>query len=86
MSGSAQPIGVFDSGLGGLSILRHVRARLPHEHLIYVADAGYAPYGNRIRWRAAGTALAERTGGAARPPRRPVRDNLLTVDWSFVAP
>ncbi|WP_336671014.1 class I SAM-dependent methyltransferase [Tsukamurella sp. USMM236] len=48
--------------------------------------AGYAPYGNRIRWRAAGIALAERTGGAARPPRRPVRDNLLTVDWSFVAP
>nr|WP_041944495.1 methylase [Tsukamurella paurometabola] len=48
--------------------------------------AGYAPYGNRVRWRAAGAALAERTGGAARPPRRPVRDNLLTVDWSFVAP
>ena len=41
------PIGVFDSGLGGLSILRHVRARLPHEHLIYVADAGYAPYGDK---------------------------------------
>lgn len=41
------PIGVFDSGLGGLSILRHVRARLPHEHLIYVADTGYAPYGDK---------------------------------------
>ncbi|KXO90125.1 methylase [Tsukamurella pulmonis] len=48
--------------------------------------AGYAPYGNRVRWRAAAIALAARTDGAARAPRRPVRDNLLTVDWSFVAP
>ncbi|GAB3129762.1 hypothetical protein GCM10027289_12990 [Tsukamurella serpentis] len=48
--------------------------------------AGYAPYGNRMRWRAAAAALAERTGGAARAPRRPVRDNLLTVDWALVAP
>ena len=41
------PIGVFDSGLGGLSILRHIRAQLPHEHLIYVADTGFAPYGDK---------------------------------------
>jgi glutamate racemase len=44
--GSA-PIGVFDSGVGGLSVLRHIRAQLPHEHLLYVADAGYAPYGDK---------------------------------------
>ncbi len=48
--------------------------------------AGYAPYGTRMRWRAAAADLAARTGGAARPPRRPVRDNLLTVDWALVAP
>ncbi|WP_019202138.1 hypothetical protein [Tsukamurella sp. 1534] len=48
--------------------------------------AGYAPYGNRVRWRAAAAVLAVETGGAARAPRRPVRDNLLTVDWGFVAP
>jgi glutamate racemase len=41
------PVGIFDSGLGGLSILRHVRAQLPHEHLLYVADTGFAPYGDK---------------------------------------
>ena len=41
------PVGVFDSGLGGLSILRHIRAQLPHEHLLYVADTGFAPYGDK---------------------------------------
>lgn len=38
---------MFDSGLGGLSVLRHVRSQLPHEHLLYVADSGFAPYGGR---------------------------------------
>jgi glutamate racemase len=41
------PIGIFDSGVGGLSILRHIRAQLPDEHLIYVADTGFAPYGDK---------------------------------------
>jgi glutamate racemase len=41
------PVGVFDSGVGGLSVLRHVRALLPHEDLVYVADSGHAPYGDR---------------------------------------
>ncbi|MGB9108433.1 MAG: glutamate racemase, partial [Telluria sp.] len=41
------PVGIFDSGVGGLSILRHIRAQLPHEHLIYVADSGFAPYGDK---------------------------------------
>jgi glutamate racemase len=44
---AAAPIGVFDSGVGGLSVLRHIRAQLPHEHLIYFADSGYAPYGDK---------------------------------------
>ncbi|WP_426108018.1 glutamate racemase [Massilia sp. TSP1-1-2] len=39
------PIGVFDSGVGGMSVLRHIQAQLPHENLIYLADTGYAPYG-----------------------------------------
>jgi glutamate racemase len=43
----AAPIGVFDSGVGGLSVLRHIRALLPHEHLLYLADAGFAPYGDK---------------------------------------
>ncbi len=42
-----QPIGVFDSGIGGLSVVRHIRARLPAEDILYLADSGYAPYGGR---------------------------------------
>lgn len=41
------PIGVFDSGIGGLSVLRHIRAALPQEHLLYFADSAHAPYGDR---------------------------------------
>ena len=41
------PIGIFDSGVGGLSVLRHVRALLPAEELLYFADSGFAPYGEK---------------------------------------
>ncbi|GAB3776973.1 glutamate racemase [Ramlibacter monticola] len=41
------PIGVFDSGVGGLSILRALRAELPHEDFVYFSDAGHAPYGEK---------------------------------------
>lgn len=41
------PIGVFDSGVGGLSILKALRAELPEAHLVYLADSAYAPYGER---------------------------------------
>jgi glutamate racemase len=40
-------IGVFDSGVGGLSVLRALQVRLPHVRQHYVADALYAPYGDR---------------------------------------
>ncbi len=39
------PIGIFDSGLGGLSVLEAIRRQLPDESAIYLADSGYAPYG-----------------------------------------
>jgi glutamate racemase len=42
-----QPIGVFDSGVGGLSVLKALRAELPHEDFVYVSDSGNAPYGER---------------------------------------
>jgi glutamate racemase len=42
-----KPVGVFDSGVGGLSVLRAIRGELPHEHLLYVGDSGFAPYGDR---------------------------------------
>jgi len=41
------PIGIFDSGIGGLSVLRHVRTLLPNEALIYFADSSFAPYGEK---------------------------------------
>ena len=41
------PVGIFDSGVGGLSVLRHIQAQLPHEHLLYLADTGFAPYGGK---------------------------------------
>ncbi|MDD4913424.1 MAG: glutamate racemase [Methylococcales bacterium] len=41
------PIGIFDSGVGGISVLQAIRHELPAEHLLYVADSGNAPYGNR---------------------------------------
>jgi glutamate racemase len=52
------PVGIFDSGLGGLSILRHIRAQLPHEHLLYVADTGFAPYGDKSEHVVAERSLA----------------------------
>lgn len=42
-----RPIGVFDSGVGGLSVLRNIRERLPHEALLYVADSAHIPYGDK---------------------------------------
>jgi len=44
---SQAPIGVFDSGVGGVAKLREIRARLPHESLLYVADSGHVPYGEK---------------------------------------
>lgn len=46
-SSQERPVAVFDSGVGGISVLKHIHALLPAEHLIYVADSKYAPYGNK---------------------------------------
>ncbi|MCK9687165.1 glutamate racemase [Scleromatobacter humisilvae] len=40
-------IGIFDSGVGGLSVMQAIRTRLPHAELLYAADTAYAPYGDR---------------------------------------
>ena len=42
-------IGVFDSGLGGLSVWNEIINILPNEQIVYFADSGYCPYGNRTR-------------------------------------
>jgi glutamate racemase len=44
---SNDPIGLFDSGLGGLAVLKEVRKLLPKENLVYVADQARVPYGPR---------------------------------------
>jgi len=41
------PVGVFDSGVGGLSVLKHIRDALPLEALLYCADSRHTPYGSK---------------------------------------
>lgn len=41
------PIGIFDSGVGGLTVLHAIAARLPHENLIYLGDTARVPYGTK---------------------------------------
>lgn len=45
----SQPIGVFDSGMGGLTAVRQLRRLMPAEHIIYFGDTARVPYGNRSR-------------------------------------
>ena len=47
MPQASSPIGVFDSGVGGLSVLRALLAAMPHERFVYLADSANAPYGER---------------------------------------
>lgn len=62
------PIGIFDSGIGGLSVLRALQQELPLESFVYLADTAHAPYGERsedfVRQRALGIAghLVQRHG------------------------
>ncbi|MFV5645431.1 glutamate racemase, partial [Acinetobacter baumannii] len=47
MNNNNSPIGMIDSGLGGLSLFKHIRQALPNEDIIYFADSKYVPYGDR---------------------------------------
>ena len=40
-------IGIFDSGLGGLSVATSIRQRMPEHDIMYIADSAYAPYGDQ---------------------------------------
>lgn len=44
---SSAPIGVFDSGLGGISVVRQLREAMPHEDILYIGDSAHAPYGTK---------------------------------------
>jgi glutamate racemase len=47
MKGDPRPIGVFDSGMGGLTVLRALAAQLPDEHFVYLGDTARLPYGTK---------------------------------------
>ena len=42
-----RPIGIFDSGMGGLTVMRALKARLPNESLVYLGDTARLPYGTK---------------------------------------
>ncbi len=44
-----RPVGVFDSGLGGLTVLKEICKLLPNENLIYLGDTARVPYGSKSR-------------------------------------
>lgn len=47
MPSNQSPIGIFDSGVGGLSVLKEIRHQMPTESVLYFADQGHVPYGPR---------------------------------------
>ncbi len=65
---STRPIGMFDSGVGGLSVAREIRRALPSEDVVYLADTAYCPYGDRpseeVRARARAMARHLQEAGA----------------------
>ena len=62
MPGDPRPIGVFDSGMGGLTVLKALAARLPQERFVYLGDTARLPYGTK-------SAETVTTPGAS-PPKR----------------
>jgi glutamate racemase len=67
MDNSSAPIGVFDSGIGGLTVLREIRALLPNEDIVYLGDTARVPYGVRSadtvrRYASEGTAFLQSKG------------------------
>ena len=49
MKTDARPIGIFDSGLGGLTVVREVRRSLPRESIVYFGDMARLPYGTKSK-------------------------------------
>ena len=46
---NSQPIGVFDSGVGGLTVAKEILANLPEEKIVYYGDTARVPYGNKSK-------------------------------------
>ncbi|SVA06987.1 uncharacterized protein METZ01_LOCUS59841, partial [marine metagenome] len=45
----SRPIGIFDSGLGGLTVVKSIRSLLPNESILYFGDTARVPYGNKSK-------------------------------------
>jgi glutamate racemase len=73
MSNALAPIGVFDSGVGGLTVARAIIDQLPDEDIVYVGDTGNGPYGPLTIPEIRAHALAI---GPRRPRREGVGDRL----------
>ena len=58
VAGKTAPIGVFDSGVGGLTVARAIIDQLPHEALLFVGDGAHGPYGNQSMEAVQGYAVA----------------------------
>ena len=49
MSDRNAPVGVFDSGVGGLTVAREIMRQLPNERIVYFGDTARVPYGSKSR-------------------------------------
>lgn len=74
-------IAVFDSGLGGISVLRHLRARMPQERYLYFGDSANAPYGAKSTEEAQALTLA----AAERLLRRDVKALVVACNTATAA-
>jgi glutamate racemase len=68
-----RPIGIFDSGVGGLTVLKALRSQLPEEHFVYLGDTARLPYGTK----SAGSVLRYARQAAAHLQRREIK--LLVI-------
>jgi len=78
---SALPIGVFDSGIGGLTVLRALMQRLPHEPFIYLGDTARLPYGTKT----AGTVERYALQAVAELVRRGVKAVVIACNTASAA-
>ena len=65
------PLGVFDSGLGGLTVVRAILERCPSEDIVYLGDTARVPYGTR-------SPETVKVASTSRPSRRPTMQSSAT--------
>ena len=85
---NSKPIGVFDSGIGGLTVVRALNKRLPHENIVYFGDTARVPYGPKsplvVREYAAQDVEFLLSVIAPSVPAQKPHLNLGTVEWTNI--